>query len=64
MYIPSPNAVKLQVCNLTSVSFRRHFIVCSHAERVKLVVGYFEPAVVLNTRNIRTRQDVGVTDNC
>ena len=36
IFIPSPNAAKLQVCNLTSVSFRHHFIVCSLAEDVKL----------------------------
>ena len=29
---------QLQVCNLTSVSFRRHFLVCSRAEHVKLVL--------------------------
>ena len=38
IFIPSPKAVKLQVCNLTSVSFRRHFLVCSRAEHVKLVL--------------------------
>ena len=38
IYIPSPKAVKLQVCNLISVSFRRHFLVCSRAEHVKLVL--------------------------
>ena len=32
----SPKAVKLQVCNLTSVSFRRHFLVFSRAEHMKL----------------------------
>ena len=29
IFIPSPNAVKLRVCNLTSVSFRHHLLVCS-----------------------------------
>ena len=38
IFIPSPNAVKLQVWNLTSVSFGHHFIVCSHAKHVKLVL--------------------------
>ena len=38
LHIPSPKAVKLRVCNLTSVSFRRHFLVCSRAEHVKLVL--------------------------
>ena len=37
IFIPSPKAVTLQVCNLTSVSFRCHFLVCSRAEHVKLV---------------------------
>ena len=31
-------AVKLQVCNLTSVGFRRHFLVCLRAEHMKLVL--------------------------
>ena len=35
IFVSSPNAVKLQVCNLTSVSFRRHFLVWSCAEHVK-----------------------------
>ena len=38
IFIPSLKAVKLQVCNLTSVSFRRHFLVCSRAKYVKLVL--------------------------
>ena len=38
IFIPSPKAVKLQLCNLTSVSFRRHFLVCSRAEHVKLII--------------------------
>ena len=29
---------QIQVCNPTSVSFRRHFLVCSRAEHVKLVL--------------------------
>ena len=94
--IPSPKAVKLQVCSLTSVSFRRHFLVCSRAEHVKLVLCISDfvsvelplfralcclfwlrcsvslllqatgPAVVLlySVGNIRTRHDVGVTENC
>ena len=33
-----PSAMKLQVCNLTSVSFRHHFLVCSRVEHVKLVL--------------------------
>ena len=38
IFIPSPKAVKLQLGNLTSVSFRRHFLVCSRAEHMKLVL--------------------------
>ena len=72
IFIPSPNVVKLQVSNLISVSFRHHFLLCSRAEHVKLVVCFLErllllataATVTLSTRNIRTRQDVGVTDSC
>ena len=38
IFIPSSKAVKLRVCNLTSVSFRGHFLVFSRAEHVKLVL--------------------------
>ena len=35
MYVPSPKAIKLQGCNL---SLRRHILVCSHFEHMKLVL--------------------------
>ena len=38
IFIPSPKAVKLQVCKLRGISFRCHFLVCSCAEHVKLEV--------------------------
>ena len=31
-------SVKLWVCNLRNLSFRRHFLVCAGAEHVKLVL--------------------------